>query len=406
MPRPAPSSALHALRVIDLSRVRAGPTCARIFADFGADVIKVESPPGQDPNENMSGPRHGYDMQNLHRNKRSLTLNLKTPEGMAVLKDLLASADLMIENFRPDVKDRLGLDFQTLHALNPRLILVSISGFGQSGPYRTRAGFDQIAQGMGGMMSVTGLPGQGPVRAGIAVADSAAGLYGALGALVALQERAASGKGQWVQTSLLEAQIAMMDFQAARFLVEGSVPPQAGNDHPYSTPMGVYATGDGHINIGVGAEGHWRSFCGAIGRPKLARDERYDSMEKRLAKRPELRELIEGILATNTSAHWLERLEAAAVPAGPIYAVDEMFDDPQIAHLGIAKPVTHPALGDIRVVGEPVTLSRTPAGVATPTPDAGEHNDEILSELGYDAERVASLRASGALGNSLGKATA
>lgn len=406
MPRPAPSSALHALRVIDLSRVRAGPTCARIFADFGADVIKVESPPGQDPNENMSGPRHGYDMQNLHRNKRSLTLNLKTAEGMAVLKDLLASADLMIENFRPDVKDRLGLDFETLHALNPRLILVSISGFGQSGPYRTRAGFDQIAQGMGGMMSVTGLPGQGPVRAGIAVADSAAGLYGALGALVALQERASSGKGQWVQTSLLEAQIAMMDFQAARFLVEGSVPPQAGNDHPYSTPMGVYATGDGHINIGVGAEGHWRSFCGAIGRPELARDDRYDSMEKRFARRPELRELIEGILATNTSAHWLERLEAAAVPAGPIYAVDEMFDDPQITHLGIAKPVTHPALGDIRVVGEPVTLSRTPAGVATPTPDAGDHNDEILGELGYDAERVASLRAAGALGNTSGKVTA
>ena len=406
MPRPAPSSALHALRVIDLSRVRAGPTCARIFADFGADVIKVESPPGQDPNENMSGPRHGYDMQNLHRNKRSLTLNLKTPEGMAVLKDLLASADLMIENFRPDVKDRLGLDFETLHALNPRLILVSISGFGQSGPYRTRAGFDQIAQGMGGMMSVTGLPGQGPVRAGIAVADSAAGLYGALGALVALQERATSGKGQWVQTSLLEAQIAMMDFQAARFLVEGSVPPQAGNDHPYSTPMGVYATGDGHINIGVGAEGHWRSFCGAIGRHELARDDRYDSMEKRFARRPELRELIEGILTTNTSAHWLEKLEAAAVPAGPIYAVDEMFDDPQITHLGIAKPVTHPTLGDIRVVGEPVTLSRTPAGVATPTPDAGDHNDEILGELGYDAERVASLRAAGALGNTFGKATA
>ena len=398
MPRPAPSSALQSLRVIDLSRVRAGPTCARIFADFGSDVIKVESPPGQDPNENMSGPRHGYDMQNLHRNKRSLTLNLKTPEGMAVLKDLLASADLMIENFRPDVKDRLGLDFETLHALNPKLILVSISGFGQSGPYRTRAGFDQIAQGMGGMMSVTGLPGQGPVRAGIAVADSAAGLYGALGALVALQERAVSGKGQWVQTSLLEAQIAMMDFQAARFLVEGSVPPQAGNDHPYSTPMGVYATGDGHINIGVGAEGHWRSFCGAIGRPELATDERYDSMEKRFGRRPEIRDLIEAVLTTNTSAHWLAALEAAAVPAGPIYAVDEMFDDPQIAHLGIARPVTHPALGDIRGVGEPVTLSRTPAGVATPTPDAGEHNDEILGELGYDAARIASLRAAGALG--------
>lgn len=263
MPRPTPSTALETLRVLDLTRVRAGPTCARIFADFGADVIKIESPPGLDPNENMSGPRHGYDMQNLHRNKRSLTLNLKKEPARAILRRLITGADLLVENFRPDVKERLGLDFETLHALNPRLILVSISGFGQSGPYRLRAGFDQIAQGMGGMMSVTGLPGQGPVRAGIAVADSAAGLYGAIGALVALQERAVSGKGQWVQTSLLEAQIGMMDFQVARYLVEGKVPPQAGNDHPYATPMGVYATRDGHINLGVGAEG--------IGAPSAAR---------------------------------------------------------------------------------------------------------------------------------------
>jgi len=397
MPRPKPSTALERLRVLDLSRVRAGPTCARIFADFGADVIKIESPPGLDPNENMSGPRHGYDMQNLHRNKRSLTLNLKTGPGKAILHRLVADADLLIENFRPDVKDRLGLDFETLHALNPRLILVSVSGFGQSGPYRLRAGFDQIAQGMGGMMSVTGLPGQGPVRAGIAVADSAAGLYGAIGALVALQERAVSGKGQWVQTSLLEAQIAMMDFQAARFLVEGKVPPQAGNDHPYSTPMGVYAVRDGHINIGVGAEGHWRSFCGAIGRPELATDPRYDNLEKRFAARPELRKLIEDILTTQDGAHWLDAFEAAAVPAGPIYAVDAMFDDPQVQHLGIARPVSHPVLGEIRVVGEPVGLSRTPAGVATPTPDAGEHNAEILAELGYDEAAVAKLRADGAI---------
>lgn len=397
MPRPAPSTALERLRVLDLSRVRAGPTCARIFADFGADVIKIESPPGLDPNENMSGPRHGYDMQNLHRNKRSLTLNLKKEAAKAILRQLIRTADLLVENFRPDVKDRLGLDFETLHALNPGLILVSISGFGQSGPYRMRAGFDQIAQGMGGMMSVTGLPGQGPVRAGIAVADSAAGLYGAIGALVALQERAASGKGQWVRTSLLEAQIAMMDFQAARYLVEGSVPAQAGNDHPYSTPMGVYATRDGHINIGVGAEGHWRSFCGAIGKPELATDPRYDSMEKRFAARPELRVLLEDILRRQDSADWLAAFEQAAVPAGPIYAVDAVFDDPQVQHLGIARPVSHPVLGDFRVVGEPVGLSRTPAGIATPTPEAGEHNAEILAELGYDEAAIAGLRAEGAI---------
>ncbi len=393
MPRPVPSHALESLRVIDLTRVRAGPTCVRILADFGADVVKVETPPGLDPNENMSGPRHGYDMQNLHRNKRSLTLNLKTADGKAILDRLIDGADIIVENYRPDVKARLGLDFDTLHARNPRLILVSLSGFGQTGPYRTRSGFDQIAQGMGGMMAVTGLPGQGPVRAGIAVADSAAGLYGAIGALVALQERARSGLGQWVQTSLLEAMIGMMDFQAARYLVEGVAPPQAGNDHPYVTPMGVYRTGDGHINIAVGAEGHWRAFCAAIGHPQLADDPDYDSLDKRFRRRPELRVLIETILAEHGSHHWLAALEAAHVPAGPIYAVDEVFADPQVEHLGIAKPVEHPVLGPIRVVATPVTLSRTPADVVSPTPDAGDHNDEILAELGYDAAAIARFRA-------------
>ncbi|MFJ5368539.1 CaiB/BaiF CoA transferase family protein [Bosea sp. CER48] len=385
------------MKVLDLTRVRAGPTCVRVFADFGADVIKVESPPGVDPNENMSGPRLGYDMQNLHRNKRSLALNLKTAEGRAILMKLVDEADLLVENFRPDVKERLGLDFETLHARNPRLILVSISGFGQSGPYRTRAGFDQIAQGMGGMMSVTGLPGQGPVRAGIALADSSAGIYGAVGALVALQERATSGKGQWVQTSLLEAQIAMMDFQAARYLVEGSVPPQAGNDHPYSTPMGVYRTRDGAINLGVGGEEQWRCFCRAVERPEWGADSRFDTMEKRFDHRPQLREMIEERFAAADSADWLEAMEAHGVPAGPIYAVDQMFEDPQVRHLGIAKPLSHPDLGDIRLVGQPVTLSRTPADVATPTPKAGQHNDEILAELGYDEAGLAKLRAEGVI---------
>ena len=264
-----PSTALSNLRVLDLSRVRAGPTCCRILADFGADVIKIEAPPGVDPNEGMSGPRHGYDMVNLHRNKRSLTLNLKEPARRAIFLKLVATADVVVENFRPDVKDRMRIDYETLRAVNPRIILASISGFGQTGPYRMRAGFDQIAQGMGGLMWVTGAPGEGPMRAGIAVADSSAGVYAATGILVALAERERSGLGQWVQTSLLESQIAMMDFQAARFLVEGEVPGQAGNDHPYSTPMGVFATADGYINIGVGGDGQWRALCVALQRPDL-----------------------------------------------------------------------------------------------------------------------------------------
>ena len=274
MTRPIASPALSHLRVLDLTRVRAGPTCCRILADFGADVIKIEAPPGVDPNEGISGARHGYDMINLHRNKRSMTLNLKESEGRAAFMRLAKTADIVVENFRPDVKDRLGLGYEALKAVNPRIILASISGFGQSGPYKTRAGFDQIAQGMGGLMGVTGEPGTPPMRAGIAVADSSAGVFAATGILIALAERERSGLGQWVETSLLQAQIAMMDFQAARYLVEGVVPPQAGNDHPTSTPMGVVATADGFINIGVGGDGQWRAFCEVIGRPELGQPSR------------------------------------------------------------------------------------------------------------------------------------
>ena len=263
------SKALAHIRVLDVSRVRAGPTCCRILGDFGADIIKIEAPPGVDPNEGISGARDGYDMINLHRNKRSLTLNLKERSGHEIFMRLVKDADVVVENFRPDVKDRIGIGYEALSAVNPRIILASISGFGQSGPYRMRAGFDQIAQGMGGLMWVTGMPGSGPMRAGIAVADSSAGVYAATGILIALAEREQSGRGQWVQTSLLQAQIAMMDFQAARYLVDGVAPGQAGNDHPYSTPMGVFPTADGFINIGVGGDGQWRALCVVLGRPEL-----------------------------------------------------------------------------------------------------------------------------------------
>lgn len=390
--RPRASSALGNLRVLDLTRVRAGPTCCRVLADFGADVIKIEAPEGVDPNENMSGPRHGYDMQNLHRNKRSLTLNLKKPEGHAVLMKLVETADVVVENFRPDVKERLGIDYNALRAVNPRIILASISGFGQSGPYRTRAGFDQIAQGMGGLMWITGLPGQGPVRAGAAVADTTAGLYAAIGVLVALYERAQSGEGQWVHTSLLEAQIALCDFQAARFLVDGQAPPQAGNDHPYSTPMGVLPTKDGFINIGVGGEGQWRNLCVALAREDLAEHPDFVTQEQRFANRPKLKAVLDPIFATETSEFWLKKLEEHHVPAGPIYRMNEVFDDPQVRHLALAQPVFHPVRGDIRLVGEPVTLSRTPASLVSAIPERGEHTDDILAEAGFDSATIAQLK--------------
>ena len=395
MSRPNPSSALRHLRVLDLTRVRAGPTCCRVLADFGADVIKIEAPPGVDPNEGMSGPRHGYDMLNLHRNKRSLTLNLKQPEGLEVLQSLVKTADVVVENFRPDVKTRLGIDYEALERLNPRIILASISGFGQDGPYCKRAGFDQIAQGMGGLMWVTGKPGEGPMRAGTAVADSTAGLYAATGILIALAERERSGKGQWLHTSLLQAQIALLDFQAARYLVDGDVPAQAGNDHPYSTPMGVVGTADGFINLAVGGDGQWRSLCKAIERPDLIDHPDYSTGAGRANNRPQVWAILKPIFKAKPSAFWLDLLEEKGVPAGPIYKVDEMFDDPQVRHSGIVQSVDHHARGEIKVVGQPLVLSRTPASIDTASPDCGEHTDEILNELGLDNARIEQMRAKG-----------
>jgi crotonobetainyl-CoA:carnitine CoA-transferase CaiB-like acyl-CoA transferase len=389
MSRPLASTALSHLRVLDLTRVRAGPTCCRILADFGADVIKIEAPPGVDPNEGISGARHGYDMINLHRNKRSITLNLKENDGRAVFMRLVKTADIVVENFR---KERLGIGYEALKAVNPRIILASISGFGQSGPYKIRAGFDQIAQGMGGLMGVTGEPGTPPMRAGIAVADSSAGVMAATGVLIALAERERSGQGQWVHTSLLEAQIAMMDFQAARYLIDGNVPPQAGNDHPTTTPMGVIATADGFINIGVGGDGHWRAFCKVIGRPDLARHPNYAKGADRTRHRPQIKAMLEPIFAARTSAEWLAALEAEGVPAGPIYRVDEVFADPQVQHLGIAAAVKDSERGDIRLVGQAINLSRTPAGVVCSVPEQGEHTDEILRDIGYSSNEIAQLR--------------
>jgi crotonobetainyl-CoA:carnitine CoA-transferase CaiB-like acyl-CoA transferase len=388
-----PSAALANLRVLDLTRARAGPTCCRILGDFGADVIKIEAPPGVDPNEGMSGARDGSDMLNLHRNKRSLTLNLKEKSGHDIFMRLVRDADVVVENFRPDVKDRLGIAYEALEAVNPRIILASISGFGQSGPYRTRAGFDQIAQGMGGLMGVTGMPGGGPVRAGIAVADMSAGIYAATGILIALAERECSGRGQWVQTSLLEAQIALMDFQAARYLIDGIVPGQAGNAHPYSTPMGVFETSDGFINIGVGGDGQWRALCVALERPDLGKAPEYATLDLRFRNRPKLTAILSEVFKTKSSSYWLDKLEQQGVPAGPIYKLDEVFADPQVEHLGIAAPLQHPTRGDIRVVGQPIGLSRTPASVDTTLAGLGAHTDEILRDAGYSNAEIADFHA-------------
>jgi crotonobetainyl-CoA:carnitine CoA-transferase CaiB-like acyl-CoA transferase len=397
MPKISASTALARLRILDFSRVRAGPTCVRQFADFGADVIKIESPPGVDPNEAMGGPRHGPDMQNLHRNKRSMTLNLKLPQAREVLGRLVKSADVVVENYRPDVKFRLGIDYDSLAKINSRVILASISGFGQDGPYRDRPGFDQIAQGLSGLMSVTGQPGGGPVRTGAAIADLTAGLYAAIGVMVALLERESSGRGQWVQSSLLQAGVSLLDFQAARYLFDGEVPPQVGNDHPTSMPTSAYRTKDGHINVAASGEGMWKSLCTAIGREDMLADPDFKGGKKRADNRKKLNAAIEQALLKKPSAEWIEILNQAGIPCGPIYSIDQMFADPQVKHLGVAAPVEHPSLGRKQVLANAAVLSRTPAQVVAATPEVGEHTDEILRELGYAAPEIDQLHKGGAV---------
>jgi crotonobetainyl-CoA:carnitine CoA-transferase CaiB-like acyl-CoA transferase len=397
MPAIAASPALNGLRILDLTRVRAGPACVRQFADFGADVIKIESPPGVDPNEGMGGPRDGPDMQNLHRNKRSMTLNLKLPAAREVLHRLVKGADVVVENYRPDVKVRLGIDYSSLEKINPRIILASISGFGQDGPYRDRPGFDQIAQGMSGLMSVTGEPGRGPMRTGAAIADVTAGLFAALGIMTALLEREKSGRGQWVQSSLLHAGIALSDFQAARYLMKSEVPEQVGNDHPTSMPTSAYRTADGHINVAASGDGMWVRLCKAIQRDDLLSSKDFDNQEKRAQNRGALNGILHEALSKRKSAEWIEALNAAGVPCGPIYAMDQVFADPQVKHIGAAGEVAHPRLGNLRLVAQPARLSRTPAALKTATPELGQHTDEVLADLGFSPKEILLLKEQGVI---------
>ncbi len=388
-----PGKPLSRFKVLDLTRVRAGPTCVRQLADWGADVIKIEAPP--DGKEGLGGDRDNSDFQNLHRNKRSLTLNLKSTVGREVFYKLVRNADIVVENYRPDVKNRLGADYETLAGINERIILVSISGFGQDGPYGNRAGFDQIAQGLGGLMSITGAPGEGPMRVGIPVADLCAGMFAAQGAMLALLEREVSGKGQWVRTSLLEAMVQMLDFQAARYLKEGEVPGQAGNDHPTNIPTGVFPTSDGHINIAVAGGIMYERCCHALGKPEWIDDERFSTTAARSKNRIAMNAVISEVTKTNTSEHWIELLNDAGCPAGPINSMDQVFADPQVKHLEMAVGVDHPRLGRFNVVNQAIKMSRTPSEIRTATPDQGEHTDVILAELGYDETLIAKMHKNG-----------
>ncbi len=391
MPFPRASQALARFTVLDLTRVRSGPTCVRQLADWGARVIKIETPPHIEKGETAGGPRQGPDFQNLHRNKRSITLDLKSPQGLAAFMRLVEQADVVVENFRPDVKDRLGIDYESLKKVNKGIVLASISGFGQDGPYRNRPGFDQIAQGMGGLMSITGLPGQGPVRAGIPIADLTAGLFCAIGVLTALLERDVSGEGQWVSTSLLQAQIFMLDFQAARWLQAQDVPKQAGNNHPTTIPTGVFKTKDGYINIAAGGQVMWERVCQAIEAPELVDRPGFDSSDGRSENRNAVNAEIGRRTEKKTSAEWIDIFNKIGVPCGPIYSVDQVFADPQVEHLSIAQSAKRPDGSDEVFVGQPVSLSRTPSRIVATPPEQGQHTDEVFKEFGFSDAEIADL---------------
>jgi formyl-CoA transferase len=391
MPFPRASQALTRFTVLDLTRVRSGPTCVRQLADWGANVIKIETPPHLEKGEGPGGPRENADFQNLHRNKRSITLDLKSPQGLAAFKRLVEKADVVVENFRPDVKDRLGIAYEDLKKINKRIVLGSISGFGQDGPYRDRPGFDQIAQGMGGLMSITGLPGQGPVRVGIPVADLTAGLFCAMGILTALLEREVSGEGQWVSTSLLQAQIFMLDFQAARWLQMHEVAKQAGNDHPTSIPTGVFHTKDGYINIAAAGQVMWERTCQALEAPELIGREDMKNGALRSKNRAAVNAEINKRTVNKTSAEWIEIFNRTGVPCGPIYSIDQVFADEQVKHLGAAIAGHKPDGSEQVFVAQPFKMSRTPTRIAATPPKQGEHTDEVFREFGFSDAEIKAL---------------
>jgi crotonobetainyl-CoA:carnitine CoA-transferase CaiB-like acyl-CoA transferase len=392
MPFPRASQALSRFTVLDLTRVRAGPTCVRQLADWGANVVKIDALLEDAGAEQLGGARRGSDFQNLHRNKRAMTLNLKDLRGVETFKRLAKKADVVVENFRPDVKAKLGIDYESLRLINPAIVYGSISGFGQDGPYHKRPGFDQIAQGMGGLMSITGAPGEGPMRVGIPVADLTAGLFCAMGILTALLERDVSGEGQWVQTSLLQAQIFMLDFQASRWLMEQDVAKQVGNDHPTSIPTGVFRTSDGYINIATAGGKIWERCAQALGAPELPKRPEYLTAPDRSRNRKALNAEINKLTEKKSTDTWVRELNAAGVPCGPIYSIDQMFDDEQVKHLGIAQDVPNAENRHIRLVGQPFKLSRTPSKMVAPPPEFGEQTEEILAEFGFSAGEIADLK--------------
>ena len=386
---------VEGLVVPDLPLAGAGPTWVRHLADWGANIIRVQPP--DDENEEIIGRRDGSDYQNLHRNKRVISLDLKSADGHAAFLELVRSADVVVENMRVQVKHRLKISWEEMKAVNPRLVYGSISGFGQTGPYAHRPGVDQIAQGMSGLMSVTGAPGSGPNRAGIAVSDVTAGNLLALAIMIAVYEREKTGVGRWVHTSLLESQVFMLDFQATRYLVNKEVPQQVGNDHPTAVPMGVFETSDGHINIGASSSGLWKRLCESMEKPEWLTDPKWTTQRARAGDREALHNAIREVTRTQSTAFWVDKLDKAGIPAGPIYSIDQVSQDPQVQHLGIAAPIRHPKFGDTHLVGSPLNVDGVAKKIRSAAPVTGVHTDEVLSAVGYTPEALAAMRAKKAI---------
>ena len=387
---------LSGYKVLDLTIARAGPTAVRLLADWGADVIKVEPPATAG---SITGTRRGPDEQNLHRNKRGLCIDLKKEAGHALFLDLTKQADIIVENFRADVKHRLRIDYESVRAVNERIIYASISGFGQEGPYSERPGVDQIVQGMSGLMSITGEPGRGPMRVGIAISDTAAGMFLGQGILLALLERERTGKGQWVHTSLLESMLSKLDFQGARYTMLGDIPAQQGNDHPTAFPMGTFACADGFVNIAAPTERMWVSFLDAIADDDLRHREEYGSPRDRIRNKQQLKIDMESAIASLNTLELVEKLNAAGVPCGPINDIKEGFDNPQAEFLRMQVPAPHPDLGDVQLIRSPINLSlhTHPEAFDRAAPDPGQDSREVLASFEIDGARIESLVEEGAI---------
>jgi len=386
-------SPLEGLIILDLTRFLSGPFCTMLLGDMGAEVIKVE-PPGVGDDTRAWAPfigGQGSYYLSTNRNKKSICVDTRQEKGNEVLRRMVAKADVFVENFKPGLMDRLGLDFRSLIALNPRLIYCSISGFGQTGPYWDRPGYDQILQGMSGLMSITGTEASGPVRVGLAIGDILTALFATYGILSALYARERTGKGQWVTTSILEATVGILTMQAGKYFATGQPPGPAGNHHPVISPYGVYRTKDKSMNIAVGTETMWKNFCRVIGSPDLEKDKRFQRNNDRVKNRSELNPLIEGALARKTQKEWVDALNQAGIPCGPIYSLDQVFKDPQVLHQKMFMEVDHPRAGKIPMTGLPVQLSENSPEVTLPPPLLGEHTGEVLEKFGFSGEEVQHL---------------